>query len=307
MNGGYLLPSESNLNTDEIDIKGVIEEHKLGRFGGQWLSIHHTGFIILPMFPAFFVTILLFFVLLLVVDWFFSSAYLGMPFLWSILGYPQITATGIKGVWQDSLWAWAFLFTFTPLFYVIIKFFYFLFSLPLAKLWVKPIPEGRYPYTPNHPIARQWILNAMITGTYQNYYKETPWGSAGLSRLMYKALGCKIGKNVLPTVIVDPPLTEIGDNTVLGAYALIAAHAIEGDSLFIARTRIGNNCVIGTRALIWPGATLEDHVTVGSYSMVTRGKVLPSYTVWQGQPAVMVKDLKEKKKKGSKAETKKSG
>ena len=101
-------------------------------------------------------------------------------------------------------------------------------------------------------------------------------------------------------------MTEIGDNTVLGAYSLIAAHAIEGDTLFIARTKIGKNCVIGTRALIWPGAKLEDHVTVGSYSMVTRGKVLPSHTVWMGQPAVMVKDLRKKKGKDSKATTEKN-
>jgi len=300
------LSSGKNLSAEEeIEIKGVIKEHRLGKYGGQWLAIHHTAFIVLPTLPAFIVTIMIFLLLLKIVDWFFASPYLGMPFLWPILGYPQITVTGIRGVWQDSLLAWAFIFTFTPLFYVVIKFFYFLFMLPLAKLWVKPVPEGRYPYTPNHPVVRQWILNAMITGTFQNYYKETPWGSAALSRLMYKALGCKIGKNVLPTVIVDPPLTEIGDNTVLGAYALIAAHAIEGDTLFIARTKIGKNCVIGTRALIWPGATLEDHVTVGSYSMVTRGKVLPSHTVWMGQPAVMVKDLREKKEQ-SKTSSKKS-
>lgn len=301
-----MLSSENKPSLEQIEIKDLVEEHRLNRYSGLWLSLHRTAFIILPMLPAFIVTIMLFMLILLVVDWFFSSPYLSLPMLWPILGYPQITWTGIKGVWQNSLWVWAFLFVFTPLFYVIIKFFYFLFSLPLAKLWVKPIPEGRYPYTPSHPIVRQWILNAIITGTYQNYYKETPWGSAALARLMYKALGCKIGKNVLPTILVDPPLTEIGDNTVLGAYSLIAAHSIEGDSIYIARTKIGNNCVIGTRALIWPGATLEDHVTVGSYSMVTRNKVLPSYTVWQGIPAVMVKDLKEKKKKSSKAEKEKS-
>nr|MDO8081684.1 DapH/DapD/GlmU-related protein [Candidatus Freyarchaeota archaeon] len=299
------MSSENEPSKDEVEFKGVLDEYKIGRYGGPWLSAHHTAFIILPMLPAFVVTILIFMLLLLVVDWFFSVPYLNLSILWPYLGYPQITFSGIKGVWQNSLWVWAFLFVFTPLFYVIIKFVYFLFSLPLAKLLVKPVPDGEYPFTPNHPIVRQWILNAKITGTYQNYYKEAPWGSASLSRLMYKALGCKLGKNVLPTIIVDPPMTEIGDNTVLGAYVLIAAHGIQRGILFIERVKIGSNCTIGTRSLIWPGVTMEDHVDVGTYSVITRGKVLPSYTVWIGVPAVMVKDLREKKKKGSKTDTEK--
>ena len=64
--------SNDDLDADKIEIKGVVEEYKLGKYGGQWLAIHHTAFIILPMFPAFVVTIIIFLGLLMCVDWFLA-------------------------------------------------------------------------------------------------------------------------------------------------------------------------------------------------------------------------------------------
>ena len=115
MNGGTKLSSENKQSQDENDFKGVLDEYKIGKYGGAWLSARHTAFILLPMLPAFVVTILLFMLLLLVVDWFFSVPYLNLSILWPYLGYPQptfivlpymgtpqIIITGFKDIWQTA-------------------------------------------------------------------------------------------------------------------------------------------------------------------------------------------------------------
>jgi len=100
-------------------------------------------------------------------------------------------------------------------------------------------------------------------------------------------IGCKIGKNVVlagDEWIFDPYVTEIGDNTTIGARSLITGHIGEGH-LIIKKIRIGNNCLIGGECFIMPGVTIEDNVVLGAKSLVLKDQVLKAGKKYAGIPA----------------------
>jgi len=270
------------------------------RRASLWFAARHNLFLVAPAILTFLTTALLIFAALKLLQWILDTFYLVNPGLWWILGAPTPTLTGLSVPLTATSLALAL--AAIPIIHVAAKFIYFLYLLVFAKILVKPIPEGYYPYTPANPIVRQFILNATITGTFLSFFGEGPWARAELSRIMYKALGARLGKGVFPATILDPWMVEIGDGTTMGAYSCVAGHAIEGDRIMFARAKIGKNCVLGFRSLVWPGAELGDRVIIGTYSMVPKGAKLPSNTVWVGAPVKLVKKLDEKE--GSEQEKK---
>ena len=69
---------------------------------------------------------------------------------------------------------------------------------------------------------------------------------APLMRWFYIALGTKLGSNTYSQGIIhDPPFIEIGENSVVGQYALLIPHVIEGRRLAHYPIRIGDNVTIG--------------------------------------------------------------
>jgi acetyltransferase-like isoleucine patch superfamily enzyme len=127
-----------------------------------------------------------------------------------------------------------------------------------------------------------WLLGNLLTN--------------GLFVSFNKFLGAKIGKNVsviVPGTILDPEMVEIGDNTTIGADAIISGHVGESMRLAIKRVKIGKNCLIGARSFIWPGVVIEDNVTVAAGAIVLEDTYLPANTVWGGVPAKLIKQKTE--------------
>src|SRR5687768_11012586 len=53
-----------------------------------------------------------------------------------------------------------------------------------------------------------------------------------LIRIIYLSLGAHLGRNTYSSgILFDPPFIHIGDNTIVGQYALLVPHAIEGTKL----------------------------------------------------------------------------
>jgi acetyltransferase-like isoleucine patch superfamily enzyme len=105
--------------------------------------------------------------------------------------------------------------------------------------------------------------------------------------LFLKMIGCKIGKNVVlagDEWIFDPYVTEIGDNTTIGARSIITGHIGEGH-LIVKKVHIGNNCLIGGDSFIMPGVIIEDNVIVGAKSLVLKDQVLKTGKMYAGIPA----------------------
>ncbi len=113
-----------------------------------------------------------------------------------------------------------------------------------------------------------------------------------LMRLVYISLGARLGNNTYSSgIILDPPLTRIGANTIVGQYALLIAHVNEGKRLALYHINIGNNVTIGAHAVVMPGVTIDDNAVVGTGSVVTKGTHIKSGEVWGGVPARKIKDL----------------
>lgn len=107
-----------------------------------------------------------------------------------------------------------------------------------------------------------------------------------LMRLVYLALGAKLGPNTYSSgTILDPPLTTVGCNTIIGQDAVLYSHAIEGQHLSHAAIRIGSDVTIGANAVVMSGVTVGDGAIVGAGSVVTKGTRIGGGEIWMGVPA----------------------
>jgi hypothetical protein len=107
-----------------------------------------------------------------------------------------------------------------------------------------------------------------------------------LTRFMYLALGARMGENTYSVgALLDPPLTELGANCIVGHDAVVFSHAIEGRRLALARVRIGDNVTIGATAVIMPGVQIGDRAIVSVGSVVLKDTRIGPDEVWGGVPA----------------------
>lgn len=107
-----------------------------------------------------------------------------------------------------------------------------------------------------------------------------------LMRLIYLALGAQLGRNSYSGgTLLDPPLTVIGDNCIIGHDSVMICHAVEGDSLSLAAIRLGDRVTIGAKAVILPGVTVGDGAVVAVNAVVAKGTQIGPNELWGGIPA----------------------
>ena len=174
-------------------------------------------------------------------------------------------------------------------------FYQLLISGSFIHLFNIKYEPGTYDYTFANKMAFKWILVCSLYTPMRKMFEIFPMG--GARNRYYRMLGMKIGENTLVGgTIMDPCLTEIGDNCTMGLFSCIYGHIHVSDKgiIIMDRIKIGNNCVIGAGAFIMPGATLEDDVKLAAGSVVPKGKVLEKGKIYGGIPA---KEIKPKKGK----------
>lgn len=110
-----------------------------------------------------------------------------------------------------------------------------------------------------------------------------------LMRLFYQALGAKLGANTYSSgLLLDPPFVEFGSNCIVGQYALIVPHVIEGSKLAHYPIRAGNNVTIGAGATVLSGVTIGDDAIVSTGAVVPKGTVIGAGEIWGGVPAKLI-------------------
>jgi hypothetical protein len=153
---------------------------------------------------------------------------------------------------------------------------------------------GTFPYSYKEKMAYRWIVVCVLYTPIRKLFEIFLMG--GMKNLYFRLLGMKVGENSLVGgTIMDPCLTEIGNNTTIGLFSVIYGHIhdIEKEIIIMDRVKIGNNCVIGAGACIMPGAVLEDNVKLATGSVVIKGQILKKGKTYGGMPA---KEIKIKKK-----------
>lgn len=110
-----------------------------------------------------------------------------------------------------------------------------------------------------------------------------------LMRLLYQALGARLGANTYSSgIILDPGFVEIGSNCIVGQFALIVPHVIEGSRLAHYPVRIGNNVTIGAHAVVLSDVTIGDDAIVATGAVVKKGTRIGSGEIWGGVPASLL-------------------
>lgn len=110
------------------------------------------------------------------------------------------------------------------------------------------------------------------------------------TRLIYRALGARLGQNTFSGgTILDPPLTVVGRDTIIGEDALLYSHAIEGSGLSHAAIRIGDRVTLGAKCIVMSGVTIGDDAIVAAGSVVLKHTKIGHGEVWAGVPAKRVR------------------
>jgi len=113
---------------------------------------------------------------------------------------------------------------------------------------------------------------------------------APLMRLLYQALGAKLGSNTYSQGLIhDPIFVRIGSNSTVGQSALIIPHQIEGATLAHLPIEIGDNVTIGANSVVLPGVRIGNHAIVATGAVVPKGTVIGDHEVWGGVPAKRIR------------------
>ncbi len=176
---------------------------------------------------------------------------------------------------------------------ILLTLFYMLLFVGLfVHLFNIKYESGIFEYNMKNKNALKWILICILYTPLRKILEIFPVGS--MKYRFYRMLGMKLGENTLVGgTIMDPCLTEIGDNCTIGLYSVIYGHIhiYEEEKIILDKIKIGNNCVIGAGAFIMPGAVIEDNVKVASGAIVRKGQILKRGRIYGGIPA---KEIKKK-------------
>jgi len=201
----------------------------------------------------------------------------------------------LKFVAFDQLWHYFLIPIFIYFGIVVTVFYQLLISGLVIHVFNIKYEPGTYEYSYSNKMAFRWILICILYTPMRKIMEIFPVG--GMKSRYYRFLGMKIGENCLiGGTIMDPCLTEFGDNCTMGLFSCIYGHIhdYEKGIIILDRIKIGNNCIIGAGAFIMPGAVLEDNVKLAAGAVVTKGQVLKKGKIYGGIPA---KEIKSKKTK----------
>lgn len=166
----------------------------------------------------------------------------------------------------------------------------YLYAFAIYRLFlvVLPLQEGDIAEGSQEEFVAQ--VNILFYLILFNSLIRTHFLPVPLLRLVYLALGARLGHNTYSAgVILDPPLTYIGNNCIIGHDAVLFSHAIEGRRLSLAAIRIGNNVTIGATAVVMSGVTIDDGAIISAGAVVTKGSSIGPGEIWGGIPAKLLK------------------
>ena len=159
-------------------------------------------------------------------------------------------------------------------------------------LWIMPLREGEVAPGSRHELVAN--VNMLFYLLLFNSLIRTHFIPVPVMRLVYLALGARLGANTYSAgALLDPPLTRIGANTIIGHDAVIFAHVIEGGKLELKAVVIGDGVTIGAAAVVMAGVRIGDHAIVSAGAVVTKDTRIGAGEIWGGIPARKIKPAPE--------------
>ena len=165
----------------------------------------------------------------------------------------------------------------------------YLFGFAVYRIFllVTPLETGELAPGSKGEFAAQ--VNILFYLMLFNSLTRTHFLPFPMLRLVHLALGARLGPNTFGGVILDPPLTSVGGNCIIGHDAVLFAHAIEGSRFSLARIEIGDNVTIGAMAVVMSDVKIGDGAIVSAGAVVRKGTRIGVGEVWGGVPARLLK------------------
>jgi acetyltransferase-like isoleucine patch superfamily enzyme len=163
-------------------------------------------------------------------------------------------------------------------------------SMVVYRVFLKLIPleEGEIVAGSRAELAAQ--VNILFYLMLFNSLIRTHFLPVPLMRLVYLGLGAKLGSNTYCAgTLLDPALTEMGANCIVGHDAVLFCHAIEGTHFALARIRTGDNVTIGATAVVMAGVQIGDGGIVSAGAVVPKDTQIGPGEIWGGVPARRLK------------------
>jgi acetyltransferase-like isoleucine patch superfamily enzyme len=169
---------------------------------------------------------------------------------------------------------------------IVVVVFVYLFALILfrALLWLFPLRDSDI----GEGSREEFIYHLYLLFNLVLFHPLTRslFLPVPLMRLVYLAMGAHLGRNTYSAgTILDPILTHVGNNSIIGHDAVLFSHIVEGRRLALASIRIGHNVTIGAKAVIMPGVTIDDGAIVAVAAVVGKGTHIAAGELWGGIPA----------------------
>jgi acetyltransferase-like isoleucine patch superfamily enzyme len=201
--------------------------------------------------------------------------------------------TAFWGLWGLGAWYWRILAF--PIAYAALIFGFCGALLLVRVVFVRRVRPGRFMLSERG--ARRWIVaDSMMRMVERSFLRGYVKEFAPQRYVFYRAMGAKIDASFLigwDVRILDPWLLEVGPNSLIGSFAVITGHAVEGNAVTLAPVRIGANVTIGLRAILMPGVEIGDGAVVGAGALVAKGKRIPPGEIWAGVPARKIGEADE--------------
>jgi len=211
-------------------------------------------------------------------DYVYSAALIGLILVATILSL--LAAQG---------WLMAWLGPYAPiaLFFLFAVAYGGFTSLVLAVLsaW-QPLREGDYAM--DHPQFTLWKVQHVVGEL----------GKLALSLffpvftrpVFYALFGARVGRQVaVAGKILDPRLTLLDDNCVLGEGCIVTSHTMVQDRFILREVQVGKGATVGVGSILMPGVKIGPGAVVLPGSVLKSGEEVPAGELWGGIPAVRIR------------------
>ncbi len=166
--------------------------------------------------------------------------------------------------------------------------------------WIVPLRPGAYLFDRHIGTLHAWNMIGYLSVTNLSWLYLTSLIPPPLKPLFYRLLGARFGKGIIPLGgrMDDPWLMEMGEETMLGANALLLGHAVTPSSVVLGRIVVGKGAVIGAGSVVMPNVTIGERAMVNALSYVPMNTTIGPYEVWGGNPAQKIRDLPKPRSTG---------
>ena len=110
----------------------------------------------------------------------------------------------------------------------------------------------------------------------------------------YALFGARVGSQVaVAGKIIDPRLTILDDNCILGEGCILTSHAMVKDRFILRAIRVGREATVGVGSILMPGVNIGPGALILPGSVLSAGTEVPAGELWGGIPAVRIKRVGE--------------